>query len=375
MRVLYMDIETNMKPHSKDEQEVICVHNTLCHDGAHKVPIEHRTFLYVHSSRWGTLTVDEEKIAEIVHRQILGKFPINLVPGKNFDVVLCPTEKDLLARLMEYTAECQISHTAHYNGDSFNWSFNQLRLEKHGYRGARPYQFEAGRKRREYKCLSLSKRCDRAVINYKRENKETDSKKKTKAVKQYLLEKSEALYANEVEEYEPEEEDYYLDDRVVENNHMLEAWSIHNLCFNNAGSRDVMKQIPNQVIYEDETNPTDKRLDSTSYTILKIRKIDHPDVKYENLERTWRTGDNDILIAYCIIDVLLTWGIDAVLMSGIMDVTTANSVFLPVREIKGNQTLVRTLSMMNNYMWYRGIVSPDPSNPRNEERHQVTVTQ
>ena len=114
-----------------------------------------------------------------------------------------------------------------------------------------------------------------------------------------------------------------------------------------------MKSVPNQPITQNDKKPVDKKLDTAAYSFLGgLTKFDDPCVRYENLYKTWMSGEQDKcekLISYNANDVISTLFLDKKFKSGMMSNIESNMFFLPASHLYGNQTMFKTFTMMYSY--------------------------
>ena len=408
LRVCAFDIETYYKAHSDESNKmIISIHATLYNESAHNVPMENVQFVVLSKQRQGQpVDISLEEMAADVESAIGGGG--NLKPGENFNLVFRDTEKEMLIEFMNTVRKWKVNVLTHYNGDSFDLPFVQKQLEEHYLFGCRPYTQPAGYRddgqkirRKFYNGMSFSNKPDRASITYKKEGKIAETKLRAKGVGKYVTKIAEEMYNNAYETefatdepldkgeeqerfFYDEEQGFAMDERMQEMaaahlvdsegkkkdkevyNHMLAAWDIQNLCMKNTGSRDVMKCVPNEPFYKDPNTPFDKKLDSVAFGFLNLRKAKCEEVEYENMAKTWESGDLYKLILYNIIDTLLVFKLDRLLKNGVKDIARARRAFKPMRELYGNKTQECTLSMMYSYLWYYGAVSHDPNVFKNE---------
>lgn len=328
-----------------------------------------------------------EECLAFCKKRIIEVFDICMEPGKNYFIYNFKTEKEMLLAFLKYVRDSNLTVLTHYNGDSFDLPFVINRCEKlkiDGMKEYTPATFSDGStetKRRRFQ-LKLTHRHDILTIKYKKSGKVADSTHKKNAINSYLESKREKLFQadDDDDDDDEDEDDGLLDERQQDSAEdmkkkgpnvyrpMAEARNIFTLQSNFVASRDVMKMVPDQAPNVDDKILKDKTLNSSAFSFLGIRKIDHEAVSYANLCKTWKFGDLNIFVAYCAVDTLLTMKIDQTLKTGMNAVATASNVYLPIRELYGNQALVRTLAIMYSYQWYKNICSPDPSVFKNEDR-------
>jgi hypothetical protein len=109
---------------------------------------------------------------------------------------------------------------------------------------------------------------------------------------------------------------------------MLDARNIASIMWSNITSRDVMRTVADFW--------RGIKLDNAAKQHLNISKYDDPAVSYENLHMMWLRGDRDKLVAYCLLDTLLTALLDRRVKNGIGACALADIVKLSPRELFGH---------------------------------------
>ena len=374
---LCVDIETDYVPGCAREQTITMIHTTL-YQTAFVTNVQDVTFLRIAPERGSSpLELNYNKIITICSEQMQEKVHHGAMrEGVNFFVRQFTSESELLTEFINYVVDTGCSTLSSYNGTGFDWPFIINRCEQLSVNGLRPYKVPVRRQStstlptRRVLPMLFSNCPDEIRIKRKPDGKRTEAELKKKGCFDYMKrtygEYDPINGAGTVgDTYDDDGGAESVDERIsvmvdehVEYRMLTDALTFKTLTSNTRGFRDILHAIPAPVQDIADEDPVDKTLDCSARLYLGVRKYNEECVSYKNLTRTWREGDIDKFIAYCILDVHLTVALDRKFFFNMSENMAASTFNLPARLMCHIGTLETTLSMMQAYMWKRNVFPP-----------------
>jgi DNA polymerase elongation subunit (family B) len=362
---LVFDIETDFEPNVPKEETILMIAcSVFTHDSSNDDCLESHIFTRLPKDV-NKDNIDIHQIITMVNTEFSKAniyFP-HLKNAKQFSIIPCQNEKQLLLNFQNYVQESNSSFVASFNGLKFDLPFIENRYKKLVIKKS----FDVNVASRYFE-FSFSQLPDRGLIKYYHKYKE--SALKSKGIKRYVnRHRYKRINNNSSDDDEEEEEE---EEEEEDNNNMQvnfestqfqmflkHARNIRYIAMNFITLVDVMYIVGDPM--------RGIKLNTAAQTFLKMNKLQDIDVEYQNIFKSWKNKTKiSKLLAYCLVDTLILTSLIRVKEINLFYAAIAKNIGLPEREIYTEESMKRLTAFTNRLGYEENILTHDTTLYRDE---------